>query len=109
MSIKSASGLIIGSARAAGFSARPRGFAYPIGGNPGRLPVLTADFLVIAGGGGGGRTQAGGGGAGECAGATAGQTGGPGAGGRPAGGGAAGGRRDPSAGFPGRGRRRAAR
>jgi hypothetical protein len=40
MSIKSASGLIIGSARAAGFSARPRGFAYPIGG-------VQEDFLPL--------------------------------------------------------------
>jgi hypothetical protein len=66
MSIKSASGLIIGSARAAGFSARPRGFAYPIGGDPGRLlpTETTVEYLVIAGGGAGGTNHGGGGGAG---------------------------------------------
>jgi hypothetical protein len=73
MSIKSASGLIIGSNKASGFSTRPRGFAYPIGGDPGRLinfvtviqsftatgdwtcptGVTEVEYLVVAGGGGG--------------------------------------------------------
>jgi hypothetical protein len=59
MSIRAASGLIIGS------SLRPTGFQFPAGGTPGRLlGSTTVEYLVIAGGGGGGSLGGGGGGGG---------------------------------------------